>query len=456
MQQLAGKESHPTKGAYALISLGCPKNLVDSERMAGLLRLDGYRWVLEPADADFVLINTCGFIGDARAESLEAIREMIELKRRGLIRGVIAAGCLVERDREALLTACPGIDQLVGVFARDEIATAADRLMGGTDQQRSIFRPAPSRPLPDDHRLRITPRHVAYLKIAEGCNRLCSFCTIPKMRGPYRSKSIEDVVSEAEQLAGDGVRELVLVAQDTSFYGLDLDDRPRLAALLGQLDRLDGLAWIRLMYLYPMHITDELIETIASAEKVLPYLDLPLQHINDEVLRQMRRRVDRAETERLLDRLREQIDRLVLRTTLITGFPGETEEQFEELLDFVRRRRFERLGAFAYCDEPGTPAWELDGKISEEVIQSRRDRVLAAQQEIAFAWNAAQVGRRMDVLLDREIPGEQDAHIGRSYADAPEVDGAVYVTGRDLTPGQIVTCEIVATSGYDLIGAVER
>lgn len=441
------------KGTYALVSLGCPKNLVDSERMAGLLRLGGYRLVPEPQGTDFVVINTCGFIGDARAESLEVIREMLQLKRQGHLRGVIVAGCLAERDRESLLRAHPEIDQLVGVFAREEITTAADRLIGGLGGPRTLFRPAPSRPPSDGDRLRITPRHLAFLKIAEGCDRSCSFCTIPGIRGRYASKPIEQVVAEAQELAADGVQELVLVAQDTSLYGRDLYGRPRLAELLSRLEGVDGPAWIRLMYLYPAQITEELIDLLASARKVLPYLDLPLQHVSEEILRRMGRGVSRAETERLLDRLRQRIDSLVLRTTLIAGFPGETDEQFEELLDFVRRRRFERLGVFAYRDEPGTPAAELEGQVPEDVKQSRRDRLLAVQQGIAFAWNRSQVGRRLEVLIDRDIPGQKDAYLGRSYADAPEVDGAVYVSGEDLAPGQIVTCEIVDWRGYDLIGA---
>ena len=319
--------------------------------------------------------------------------------------------------------------------------------------QVSCFPPAARcRPLPDSGRRRLTLPHLAYLKIAEGCNRLCSFCSIPRMRGPYASKPIDEVAAEAEELAADGVRELVLVAQDTTFYGLDIDGRPQLAELLRRLEEVEGLAWIRLMYLYPANVTDELIEVIASSQKVLPYLDIPLQHINDEVLQRMRRRVGREETERLLDRLRGRIDSLVLRTTLMTGFPGETEEQFEELLDFVRRRRFERLGAFAFCSEPGTPAEELDGHLPEEVKSARRDRLMEAQQEIAFAWNARQVGRRLDVLIDRCISPKENAYVGRSYADAPEVDGQVYVTGENLAPGQIVPCEIVAAQGYDLIG----
>jgi len=250
--------------------------------------------------------------------------------------------------------------------------------------------------------------------------------------------------------------ELILVAQDTSFYGLDLYGRPRLAQLLARLEAIDGLAWIRLMYLYPQHIDDELIAAIASSEKVLPYLDLPLQHIDDEVLARMRRRVSREETERLLDRLRERIPGLVLRTTLIAGFPGESQQQFETLLDFVRRRRFERLGAFAYSEEPGTPAAALDDPIPQQVKASRRDRILAVQQEIAFAWGESQVGRTVDVLIDRAVNDQPDVCVGRTWADAPEIDGAVYVTGRGVRPGQIVPCEIVAARGYDLAAAPSR
>lgn len=442
----------PPRRTYALVSLGCPKNLVDSERMAGLLQLDGYRMVHKPDGADLVVVNTCGFIGDARTESYKAIEEMLRLKKRGRVGKIIVTGCLAERDKQGLLDKYPEIDQLIGVFARDEIALVAGRLNRGEIEQRTVFLPAPSCPLPDTGRQRLTLRHLAYLKIAEGCNRLCSFCSIPLMRGPYASKPVEQVIVEAEELAADGVRELVLVAQDTTFYGLDIYGQPRLAELLRRLNEVKGLAWIRLMYLYPMHITDELIDVIAGDTKVLPYLDLPLQHINDEVLRRMRRRVDRQQTEELLDRLRQRIDSLVLRTTVMTGFPGETEEQFEELLEFVERQRFERLGAFAFCTEPGTAAEELDGHLPEEVKQSRRDRLMAAQQKIAFEWNASQVGRRLDVIIDRRVPGEPNAYIGRSYADAPEVDGQVYVTGEALSPGQIVACEIVTAEGYDLIG----
>jgi ribosomal protein S12 methylthiotransferase len=437
---------------YALVSLGCPKNLVDSERMAGLLGLEGYQLVREPEGADFVVINTCGFIADARHESNRNIREMLELKKRGKLQGVIVAGCLVERQKEKILEQFPEIDQLVGVFARNEIARAADRLIGGLSEQRTLFRPAPQRPLSDVNRLRITPRHLAFIKISEGCNRPCTFCSIPLMRGRHVSKPMEEVVGEARQLAHDGVRELVIVAQDTTYYGMDTARRPELVQLLTRLHEIPGIEWIRLMYLYPMYFTDELVELIASAPRIVPYLDMPLQHISDEVLRRMKRAVNRKQTEALLARLRQRIPGLVMRTTLMAGFPGETEAQFEELLEFVRQQRFERLGVFAFCPEPGTPAMELDGQIPESVRNARRDRVMAVQQEIAFAWNQSQQGRRLDVLIDAELPGQPGAALGRSYADAPEVDGNVYVTGEGLSPGQIVPCEIVASRGYDLIG----
>jgi ribosomal protein S12 methylthiotransferase len=442
------------KGTYALISLGCPKNLVDTERMAGLLELDGYLMVPDPTGADFVLINTCGFIGDARAESHQAIEEMLDLKNKGKLRGVIVTGCLAERDKDRLLQQYPQIDQLVGVFGREDIGEAARRTMAGLHEQRAIFRPAPTRPPEDTHRLRITAKHLAFLKIAEGCNRLCSFCSIPQMRGAYASKPLEQIIAEAEELASDGVKELVLVAQDTTFYGIDLYGKPQLAELLRRLDRVEGLAWIRLMYLYPMHIGEELIETIAGAKKILPYLDIPLQHINEEVLQRMRRRVNRAETVALLARLRKGIPRLVLRTTFITGFPGETDAQFAELLDFVKNEKFERLGAFSYCEEENTPAIELEGTIPQEIRNQRRDRLLGAQQPIAFQWNKSQVGLRHEVIIDSYIPGQTNAYIGRSYADAPEIDGVVYVTGEKLKPGKIVACEIVTTNNYDLIAVV--
>lgn len=440
------------KGRYAFVSLGCPKNLVDSERMLGLLQLDGYALVPEPSQADFVVVNTCGFIEQARNESFAAIEEMLALKREGAIKGVIVSGCLAERQRESLLEKCPEIDHLVGVFGRDHVTKVADRLLGGLVEQRTVFQPAPTQALSDRDRLRITPRHFAYLKISEGCDRLCTFCAIPKMRGKHASKPMEEVIAEARELAESGVRELNIVAQDTTYYGRDLYGEPRLAELLRELERVEGLEWIRLMYLYPMYFTDELIEVIARSERIVPYLDMPLQHINDTMLKRMQRRVNRAETETLLDKLRAAIPGLAMRTTFITGFPGETDEQFEELFEFAQARKFERVGVFTYSFEPDTPAAKLPDQLPEEVKESRRERLMAAQQEIAFAWNDRQVGRTVEALIDAQVPGEKNAWIGRTTADAPDIDQVVYVTGKKLRPGAIVSCEIVAAQEYDLVG----
>lgn len=447
------KPTAAAKGDYAFVSLGCPKNLIDSERMLGLLQLDGYRLVPEPAGADFVVVNTCGFIERARDESYGVIGEMLALKRQGAIKGVIVSGCLAEREKAALLERHPDIDHLVGVFGREQVTKVADRLVGRQNEQRTVFQPAPARPLPDGARLRITPRHFAYLKISEGCDRLCTFCAIPKMRGKHASKPIEEVLAEARELVADGARELIVVAQDTTYYGLDLYGRPRLADLLRELDQIEGLDWIRLMYFYPMYIDDELIEVLAGGRRILPYIDMPLQHASDRVLKRMQRRVTAHEIDELVGRLRASLPDLVLRTTMITGFPGETDDDFAELCRFVERHRFERLGVFTYSLEPDTPAARLSDQLPEELKDSRREALLALQQQIAFDWNERQVGRQLEVLLDAPVPGERQAWIGRSYADAPDVDGLVYVSGRKLCPGQLVPCEIVATRGYDLIAA---
>ena len=444
-----------SKGTYAFVSLGCPKNLVDSERMLGLLKIDGYDLVYEPDGADFVVVNTCGFIERARTESFAAIDEMLALKAKGKTRGVIVSGCLAERQKEDLLKDRPQIDCLVGVFGREEITRVADRLVGHLDEQRSVFQPAPIRALSDRDRLRITPKHFAYLKISEGCDRLCTFCAIPKMRGKHASKPIEEIIAEAKQLAADGVRELIIVAQDTTYYGLDLYGEPRLTELLRRLDQeLLGIDWIRLMYFYPMYITDELIETIASSKRIVPYIDMPLQHINDTMLRRMSRRVTGQETRDLVKRLRDGIANLTLRTTFITGFPGETEEQFAELEAFVREQKFDRMGAFTYSLEPDTPAASLPDHLPEEIKHERQGRLMAAQQAVSAAWTAAQVGKRMDVILDQPVPNQKNVWVGRSHADAPDVDGLVFVTGgkQRLSAGAIVPCEIVASQKYDLVG----
>ncbi len=441
------------KATFAFVSLGCPKNLVDSERMLAVMQQGQFELVREPAGADLVVINTCGFIERARDESLGVIHEMLALKREGQVRGVLVAGCLAERQKDALLEQYPEIDAVLGVFGREEIARAAGRFVEGLDEQRSLFQPAPVRALSDRHRFRITPPHMAYLKISEGCDRLCTFCAIPKMRGTHASKPMEDIVLEAEELATGGAREIIIVAQDTTYYGLDIYGQPMLAELLQRLEEVQGIDWIRLMYLYPMYFGEELIERIAASRKILPYLDIPLQHIDDVMLRRMARRVNRRDTEALLDRLRRAMPELVLRTTFITGFPGETEEQFEELVRFTREWRFERMGVFTYSDEPDTPAARLRPSVPPEEREQRRERLMEVQQEIAFQWNQRQVGRRLDVLLDVPLPEEKNVWIGRTYADAPDVDAAVYVTGPGLRAGQIVPCEVVAFQEYDLIAA---
>lgn len=440
------------RGTYAFVSLGCPKNLVDSEKMLGQLAVDGYQLVADADGADFVIVNTCGFIESSRDESRAVIEEMLELKSAGRTGGVIVAGCLPERLEEdgGLLKEMPDIDHVVGVFGRDEIAKVADRLIGGITEQRELFRPAPIKALDDRARLRITPSHYAYLKISEGCDRTCTFCSIPKMRGKHITKPMEMVLEEARELAADGVRELNIVAQDTTYYGLDLYGEVRLAELLRQLETVEGIDWIRLMYLYPIHFNDELIQTIAESTKILPYLDMPLQHINSAVLKRMQRRVNSEQTRELVAKLRERVPNLVLRTTFITGFPGETDAQFEELRDFVAETRFERMGVFTYSLEPGTPATRLDGHLPEEVRDQRRDELMTLQQSIAFEHAESLVGYELDVLIDGEV--EDNVWVGRSFTDAPEIDACTYVSGENLQPGSLVPVEILRRDEYDLIG----
>jgi ribosomal protein S12 methylthiotransferase len=439
-----------TSKTFAFVSLGCPKNLVDSERMLGKLAQDGYALTPDADGADVVVVNTCGFIEPARQESLAVIREMLALKEQGRVGAVVVAGCLAERKKDDLLQEVPGVDHIVGVFGREDISQVVDRALAQRREQRSLFRPAPVRSLDDTARLRITPRHYAYLKISEGCDRLCTFCAIPGMRGKHVTKPIEEVLREAKELIADGVRELILVAQDTTYYGLDLYGRVRLAELLRELDALDGLEWIRILYAYPMYFGDELIETIAGAKKILPYLDMPLQHINDRCLKRMQRRVNRESTVELVGKLRCGIPNLAMRTTFIVGFPGETDAEFEELVEFVKESRFERVGAFPYSFEPGTPATRLDGHLPEEVKQERRDRLMEAQQEVAFRWSGEQVGRELDVIIDGPDPEVPGHALGRSYADAPDIDGLVRVKGKRLHAGDIVRVKVTGADGYDL------
>jgi ribosomal protein S12 methylthiotransferase len=435
----------------AFVSLGCSKNLVDSERMLGLLAQDGYAIVPDSQHADLVVVNTCGFIDAARAESISVIEEMLERKRSGAVQGIIVAGCLAERQKERLLEQFPEVDHVVGVFGREEIARVADRLLGGLSEQRSLFRPAPVQAQDDRARLRITPRHLAYLKVSEGCDRFCTFCAIPYMRGKHVTKPIEMVVAEAQELAADGVRELILVAQDMTYYGLDLYGRPRLAELLRALDQVEGIDWIRILYCYPQFFSDELYEALSRSRKVIPYLDMPLQHINDRMLKAMNRRHTREQSEAIIGRLRRTIPGLVLRTTFIVGFPGETESEFTELLDFVAETRFERLGVFTYSLEPDTPAARLPDHVPEAIKTERMDRLMTVQQPLAYRFNRGLVGRMLDVLIDAAVPGSPHLWRGRPYTDAPDVDGVTWVHGKRLGPGDLVRCEIVGAREHDLI-----
>ncbi|VTR97527.1 ribosomal protein s12 methylthiotransferase : Ribosomal protein S12 methylthiotransferase RimO OS=Singulisphaera acidiphila (strain ATCC BAA-1392 / DSM 18658 / VKM B-2454 / MOB10) GN=rimO PE=3 SV=1: UPF0004: Radical_SAM [Tuwongella immobilis] len=437
---------------FAFVSLGCPKNLVDSERMLGKLAQGGYAPQSNADGADVVVINTCGFIEPARQESLSVIREMLDLKKQGRIGSVVVAGCLAEREKDMLLQQVPEVDQIVGVFGREDIAEVVDRAVAQQREQRSLFRPAPIRALEDTARLRVTPRHYAYLKISEGCDRLCTFCAIPKMRGKHVTKPMEEVIREANELAADGVRELIIVAQDTTYYGKDLYGEVRLPELLRQLDQVPNIEWIRLLYAYPEHISDELLDTWAGSQKIIPYLDMPLQHINDRMLKRMQRRVTKASTVDLLGRLRDKVPELAMRTTFIVGFPGETEADVEELAEFLKASAFERAGVFTYSREEGTPAIKLDGHLPEDEKQARRERLMAVQQEVAFAWSEKQVGREIPVIIDGPDPEVPNHWLARSIADAPDIDGLVRVKGKKLSPGDFVKLKVTAADGYDLAG----
>lgn len=457
---------HPMS-TFAFVSLGCPKNLVDSERMLGKLAQEGFTLVPDASQADVVVVNTCGFIEPARQESLGVLREMVELKTGGKVKAVIAAGCLAEKEKDGLRDQVPGLDHMVGVFGREEIAQAVelslDRVGARKGRKRlpaeelsGIFRPAPVKALEDTARLRATPRHYAYLKISEGCDRLCTFCAIPQMRGKHVSKPVEEILREARELADDGVRELCLVAQDSTYYGIDLYGEARLAPLLRELDQLDGIDWIRLHYAYPAHVTDELVETIAGARRIVPYLDMPLQHINDRVLRRMNRKTTRAATEDILKRLRAGIPGLVLRSTFLVGFPGETEAEYEELVGWVREAKIERLGVFAYSHESTTPSAKLEGAVSEEEKARRRDHLMAVQQEVAFAHAESRVGQTIPVIIDGQDPEMPGWHLGRTMADAPDIDPVARIKSRALEAGAIILAEITGSDGYDLMGKPAR
>jgi len=432
--------------SVSLVSLGCPKNLVDSESMLARLAEAGLVVGAPMDDADVIVVNTCGFLSAARDESLEVIREALEQKRRGRTRRVVVAGCLVNRDAKDLCDSNDGIDALVGVNNRDDIIPAVTGRKRLTRLDAYNGEPAGS----DAGRFRLTPRHTAYLRICEGCSRRCTFCTIPAIRGPLRSKTPEAVLAEARELADDGAVEINVIGQDTTAYGMDLNDdpAPSLCDILRRLDRLDGLRWIRLLYAYPSRFSDELIDVIAGAERIVPYVDMPLQHISTGVLRRMGRGVTRSGVEGLLGRLRRKVPPLVLRTTLIAGFPGESDGEFQELLEFVKDFRFEALGVFAFSPERGTPAASMPGQLPDEVKAQRVDALMLAQQEIAFEQGSARVGSPVEILVDGT--DSRGYCIGRHYGQAPDIDGRC-VLSEPRAAGSFVRAEVVDSDAYDLV-----
>ncbi len=467
-------DKEPEIQRVAFVSLGCPKNLVDSERMLGLLAADGLVVTDDAADADAIVINTCGFLEASKVESLKEIQQAIELKQNGKCRRVVVAGCLVQRHKTKLLAEAPGIDRLVGVFDREHIVQAVrgeGKNGGGQahflgkyhDLSRELAegakldpdaRQSKAKRLPvfedDRARLRLTPRHYAYLRVSEGCNQGCAFCTIPSIRGPMRSKPVDHILAEARELAADGAVELNLIGQDTTSYGNDIGYEAGLAGLLKKLDReLKDVHWLRLMYAYPSCFTDEMIRAIADCRRVVKYIDMPLQHINDQMLSVMKRRVTRRQIEMLLGKLRDWIPGITIRTTLIAGSPGETDEQHEELVRFVRDFGFDMLGVFAYSPEPGTPMGRMSGQVSEDIKQARLEELMLAQQEVAFKKAHRRVGEKIEVLIDRR---EGDGKwIGRSSGQAPDIDSVTRIRAKELHVGQLITARITGADGYDLI-----
>ncbi len=438
------------------ISLGCDKNLVDSEKMLGLLTEKGYTMVEEEKDADAIVVNTCCFIHDAKEESIETILEMASWKEKGKCKALVAAGCLAQRYQEEIREEIPEVDAIVGTTGYTEIVKILDELLEGEGEETLTCCPSIDR-LPaslSDKRVVTTGGYTAYLKIAEGCNKFCTYCIIPHIRGRYRSFPMEDLLDEAERLVKNGVRELILIAQETTVYGVDCYGRKALPELLKKLCQIDGLDWIRLLYCYPEEITDELIQVMKEEKKICHYLDIPIQHSEDSILKRMGRRTNREELVALINKLRREIPDIVLRTTLITGFPGETEEEFARMVDFVEKMKFNRLGVFTYSTEEGTKAAVMEEQVPEEVKEQRRDRIMELQQEISAQTASRMVGKKMSVLIEGYLY-EEDIYIGRTYMDAPKVDGNVFVRAEEeMISGDIVPVYITGASEYDLMGDV--
>lgn len=434
------------------VSLGCDKNLVDSEVMLGILRSHGYALVDDEMEAEIIVINTCSFIHDAKEESIQTILEMAEMKHSCKCRALIVTGCLAERYKDEILAEIEEVDAVIGTTSYQKIAEVVDEVLKGQRVQR--FDDLQAMPEVDVRRIVTTGGYSSYLKIAEGCDKHCTYCIIPKLRGAYRSHSMEYLVKQAKLLAAQGVRELNIVAQETTVYGVDLYGRKMLPELLKSLCSIEGISWIRVLYCYPEEITDELIQVMKEEPKICHYLDLPIQHGSDRILKLMGRRTTGGELRSIVGHLREEIPDIALRTTLIAGFPGETEEDHEEVLDFVRELQFDRLGVFTYSAEEGTPAAAMDGQIEQSVKEERRDALMLAQQEIAFEKSEAMVGRTLDVLVEGRLP-EEDIYIGRTYRDAPDVDGYVFIHAEEeLMSGDIVKVIVTDAQDYDLVGDV--
>lgn len=432
------------------ISLGCDKNLVDTEVMLGLLASRGYEMTDDETQADVIVINTCCFIHDAKEESIQNILEMAEYKKRGTVKALIVTGCLAQRYRQEIIDEIPEVDEVLGTTAYDKILDAVDAALRG--EHEVMLSELDALPLPDTRRLVTTGGHFAYLKIAEGCDKHCTYCIIPKIRGNFRSVPMERLVREAQELADQGVKELILVAQETTLYGKDLYGEKSLHTLLKKLCEISGLRWIRILYCYPEEITDELIQVIKEEPKICNYLDLPIQHANDKILGRMGRRTSKQELVDIIGKLRSEIPDICLRTTLITGFPGETQKQHEELMEFVDEMEFDRLGVFTYSPEEDTPAAEMPDQIDEEVKLDRQAELMELQQEIAFDNAQDMVGREVLVMIEGKV-ADENAYVGRTYRDAPNVDGLIFInTDEELLSGDFARVRVTGAVDYDLIG----
>lgn len=434
------------------ISLGCDKNLVDSEVMLGLLRDRGHQITNDEYEAEAIVINTCSFIHDAREESVENILTMAKMKEEGHCKLLIVAGCLAERFKEEILEELPEVDAVIGTTAYDTVCDVIDEAMAGNRVQ--SFTPTDRLPLVDTKRVLTTGGYSSYIKIGEGCDKHCTYCIIPKLRGNYRSVPMDHVIKEAKALAAAGVKELNVVAQETTTWGKDIYGEKCLHVLLKELCKVEGIEWIRVLYCYPEEITDELIQVMKEEPKICHYLDLPIQHSSDKILKRMGRRTSNAQLREIIGRLREEIPDICLRTTLITGFPGETEEDHENMMDFVNEMQFDRLGVFTYSPEDGTPAAAMSDQIEEEVKAYRRDEIMMLQQEISAECTADMIGEIVDVLVEGKIP-EEGIYVGRTYRDAPEVDGYIFLNAEEeLISGDLVKVRVTGADEYDLTGDV--